>query len=384
MKILLVTYHPLINVNGGTSMYRKLILSFSTTELKWVSTGGYKKRRLIDGLTEYLVTEVNSIFFTDFFQRLLVRFPFNIFYYLYYYFFYPRLIIKTLNDLDLLKFDIVWIEHVKHNVIIANYLIKSGHKVHLSTNDFYSVNSKYFEHNFILKNIFKWNLENAMSQDFISDAMIEYCYEHNYKIKNYIKLWLNQEVSGFNSATLNKDRINILFYGNPHCTKNIREFSKYCTNSKSISLKIFGPSYLRKYVDESNVINVHGFIGFNELVSHIELSNFVYVPYSFDKKDRVVVSTSLPSKLIAALQIGTPIIAHCPPYSSLASLVKKFNLGIVIETLDIPESILDIEFLGSYDSWKVNCRNYYAINLKPDCQIEKFKSHLTYKFLKDD
>ena len=226
MKILLVTYHPLINVNGGTSMYRKLILSFSTTELKWVSTGGYKKRSLIDGLNEYIISEVHSIFFSDFFQRVFVRFPFNIFYYLYYYFFYPRLIIKTLNNLDLSKFDIVWLEHVKHNVIVANNLIKSGHKVHLSNNDFYSVNSKYFERNFILKNIFKWNLENTLSQDFISDSMVEYCYVHNYRIKNYITLWLNQEVSGFNSATLNRDRINILFYGNPHGTKNIREFSK--------------------------------------------------------------------------------------------------------------------------------------------------------------
>ncbi len=383
MKVLLITYHPLLRVNGGTEMYKKIMKSFHADELDWLSTGYHTKRETYDDVTQYLKLEVNSLFFLDYFQRFLTKFPASIFYYFWYYRIYVKRVLKELYKRDLEKYDIIWVEHVKHNIYIAGELIRNGFQVHLSNNDDCSVNATFIENQFFLLDRFRKNLENCRSADFISDAMRKYYESLGLTLRPSIQIWLNEKYIRGNRNKFSSQYINILFYGNPHGLSPMTSFIKFIVSNSNLRLTIYGPAYLSRFISEKNNIFLNSFTDKKTLNSVLHKATFVYVPYSFKNSYKIVVSTSLPSKLIVALQLGVPIIAHCPKYSSLYRLILDYNLGLVIDSKSVGSdflkkinSVTELE----YEGWSHNCRNYYDSHLDPDMQINNFKSLLKLEY----
>jgi hypothetical protein len=56
------------------------------------------------------------------------------------------------------------------------------------------------------------------------------------------------------------------------------------------------------------------------------------LPYSFLPENRILVSTSFPTKTVEMISNAKPMIVYAPTYSSLSMYVKKTGLGVAIDT----------------------------------------------------
>ncbi|MDQ3816832.1 MAG: glycosyltransferase [Acidobacteriota bacterium] len=54
------------------------------------------------------------------------------------------------------------------------------------------------------------------------------------------------------------------------------------------------------------------------------------LPFSFEEKERSVVSTSLPSKIADYLASGVPVLVHAPPYATVTSLASEEGWALVV------------------------------------------------------
>lgn len=89
-----------------------------------------------------------------------------------------------------------------------------------------------------------------------------------------------------------------------------------------------------------------GLIGENVLRDEVTLddipkvlagADIAFLPLSFDAKMRHVVETSFPSKIAEYLAAGLPILAHAPPYSTVARYCREYGCGLVVdEPNDVP------------------------------------------------
>ena len=82
----------------------------------------------------------------------------------------------------------------------------------------------------------------------------------------------------------------------------------------------------------------------------------VFIPYSFEPKVRLMVSTSFPSKLAEAFSGGRPLLVHGPAEASLPRYFSAHNLPLCTSTLgELKTAVRDIELhdrpdlIGSYD-----------------------------------
>jgi glycosyltransferase involved in cell wall biosynthesis len=56
-----------------------------------------------------------------------------------------------------------------------------------------------------------------------------------------------------------------------------------------------------------------------------------FLPLSFDPNMRHVVETSFPSKIAEYLAAGVPILAHAPPYSTVARYCREYDCGLLVD-----------------------------------------------------
>jgi hypothetical protein len=73
----------------------------------------------------------------------------------------------------------------------------------------------------------------------------------------------------------------------------------------------------------------YGQVSDSELAELVHNSLFSFIPYSFDSKDKHMVSTSFPSKLIPSLQYSRQILIYSPEYSTSYQLFSKYNASHV-------------------------------------------------------
>lgn len=81
----------------------------------------------------------------------------------------------------------------------------------------------------------------------------------------------------------------------------------------------FLPTRLQKY---ESIIKYEKINGDENLAKEINRSLFCYIPYSFDKKYKIMVSTSFPSKTLECLSYAKRIVVYGPSY---CSVVKYFE-----------------------------------------------------------
>jgi glycosyltransferase involved in cell wall biosynthesis len=63
----------------------------------------------------------------------------------------------------------------------------------------------------------------------------------------------------------------------------------------------------------------------------LSMADGLLLPFSFDEQERVVVSTSLPTKLADYLASGIPILLHAPPYSSITRLARAEGWAEIVD-----------------------------------------------------
>ena len=71
-----------------------------------------------------------------------------------------------------------------------------------------------------------------------------------------------------------------------------------------------------------------------EIARVLAEADVAFLPFSFEPKARHVVETSFPSKIAEYLAAGLPILAHAPPYSTVAIYCREHGCGLVVDEPD--------------------------------------------------
>lgn len=153
--------------------------------------------------------------------------------------------------------------------------------------------------------------------------------------------------------------INIVFVGSTYCWKEWNAFVKsldkigWKLNDRKVLLHVYGkPNIKSKLYSYRNQIIYHTPIQHNHLINKIAKYDYAYLPYFYDSDKGLVVKTSLPGKLSSYIESQLPIIFHGPAYSTAASLIKKYNLGVVLndrDNIDLPKIMEDLDNVNSYN-----------------------------------
>jgi glycosyltransferase involved in cell wall biosynthesis len=73
------------------------------------------------------------------------------------------------------------------------------------------------------------------------------------------------------------------------------------------------------------------------------------LPFSFDPRERAVVSTSLPSKTADYLASGVPVLVHAPPYTTIARLARDEGWAEIVDEPCIEHLTLALGRLATDD-----------------------------------
>ncbi len=340
---LLITYHPMIAINGGTMMYNTILSKIiNKDKLFWIGTGASTNQCPIfitKNKIDYKI--VSSFIFHKYWLRIFTKIPFVIFHYLVLYLLYtPYTFFKILKIINQQDVKLVWSETFKQTYILA-FLIKIFTKcsLHLSINDHFTAHSTILESKF-LELFFKKLINMASSFDFISDGMVEY-YKSKYGLSSeyYMVLWIGPDIASKSVDILNNEIKNIVFYGSIH---GFDTFYKFCdaieklnmTKNKKISLHIFSEFNYKYFEKKYTFIKYKGSLPNNALVEEILNYDLVYIPMFFDKKYEIVSHTSISSKMILAINAGLPVFSHAPKNSANSIFVEKYNLGITCDHIN--------------------------------------------------
>lgn len=356
-NVLLITYHPLTNINGGTVMYKNLIENFPSKNLHWIGTGAFLQKApdFIYNSTKYHRI-IRSYIYSKYWIRIFSKFPFNIFNTLLIYFFYtPRAVLIILYTIKKNKINYIWFETFRQTYLMAFILIKLLNlKVHLSFNDHYSAHCKWPESNF-LKLLCKKLLASNSSFDFISKGMLEYFKSnYNFSSNRYLLLWTGNSNIRNSKATINKEVSKIIFYGSIHGLDVFYSFCEFISSQgnseKKITLDIYSEFDYSFISNKYSNVNYLGKVSQEELSKIILKYDLVYVPIYFELRNNIVAKTSLSSKMLLAINCGVPIFSHGPDYSANTIFLKEHNLGITCPSLDLKVINEKINFIKKFEN----------------------------------
>ena len=390
-RILLLTYHPLLAINGGTFTYKAIIEQFRREELIWVGTGAAstKSPEWMSGYKTYIFPLF--IFRTNW-LRIFTKPPFYLVHYLLLYLYYaPNVCLKIIKIIRSEEVSLVWIEGVKQTFIIGRMLSKlTKIPIHLSLNDDYSAQTTAIERFFFLKTPFQYLLNNSKSIDFISEGMAEYYKDrYGYSKSNYKIIWIGNKIERLPEPVINRELRRIILFGNIHGIDAVHSFCKAIqllrNQGRSICLDIYSGANYSFLENQYKNVGYKGKVSVSELKSIIQKYDLVYVPLFFSKKGRVVATTSLPSKMILALQCQIPILAHGPCYASNIQFVKKHSVGSCITTnipKEIAEELIKIGY-GDRLSSSNNERIIYFEEYDTEKRVREFIEYLRISAVND-
>lgn len=366
-NVMLITYHPLNNLNGGTVMYKTLIENFPSKKLFWIGTGAFLQKEpefIRENCKNNLI--IRSFIFSKNWIRVFSRFPFNIINTLVLYFFYtPRATLMILYTIKKNKIKHVWIETFRQTYLIAYFLSKfTDVKVHFSFNDHYSAHCRWPETKILKKLCQKVVLSSKASFDFISRGMLDYFKEHyNFVSNKYIFLWIGDSNEVAKKAIINKEVKKIIFYGSIHGLDVFYSFCEYIVSQENkIVLDIYSGFDYSFISNKFENVNFCGRLSQEELNEKIFDYDLVYVPIYFDVKNNVVMQTSLSSKMILAINSGIPIFSHAPANSANTIFIEEHNLGFSCISMQLDDIILAMNRAKDFDN-RVNiskCANQFS------------------------
>jgi|GEM_PF-2114313 len=354
-NIMLVTYHPLNDLNGGTVMYKTLIENFPSKNLFWIGTGAFLQKTpefIKQNCKDSLI--VRSFIFSKNWIRVFSRFPFNIINTLFIYFFYaPRATIIVLYNIKKNNIKHVWFESFRQTYLIAYFLLKfTNVKVHLSFNDHYSAHCRWPETKILKKLCQKIVSSQKTSFDFISRGMLDYFIEHyNFISSKFIFLWVGNSDEVVKKAEINQVVKKIIFYGSIHGLDVFYSFCEFIASQENnIVLDIYSGFDYSFISNRYKNVNFCGQLSQKELGKKILDYDLAYVPIYFDEKNKTVMQTSLSSKMILAINSGIPIFSHAPSNSANSIFISEFNLGFLCPSLQLEKIASTMGLANNFDN----------------------------------
>ena len=129
--------------------------------------------------------------------------------------------------------------------------------------------------------------------------------------------------------------LSLMFAGNLRFKTELLEALEIIQQGGSeYTLHLYSSSLLTK----TGVVN-HGFVAQKVLEEAADSMDFGIVTLGKSSRDRLVSSTSFPSKSFQYLRSGLPLLVVAPSDSALIRVVEKYHLGLVLT-----ESNLNVEF----------------------------------------
>jgi glycosyltransferase involved in cell wall biosynthesis len=71
-----------------------------------------------------------------------------------------------------------------------------------------------------------------------------------------------------------------------------------------------------------------------EMPRVLRQADILFLPFSFEAKQKHIVQTSFPTKMAEYLASGVPILVHAPAYASISRYCCEHQVGIVVDAPD--------------------------------------------------
>jgi hypothetical protein len=258
--------------------------------------------------------------------------------------------------------DKLWV-YASHSTISTLFFLLKIIKIkyHLSIQDDYKTHLPIYESR-VLKEKFKFIIENADSIDFISNSM-ESHYRKVYNITSRTMIFYISNISHHSKLPKIKSSITKIGYaGNIWCGASFIPLLKALEECSSmynikINLLIFTQNMPRKLFNNySDFVEFKGFKSYELLLNELQNCDLLYLPMSFNQKDRDLNVTSFPSKILTYLNSAIPILNHSPADSATNDFIMDNNVGFSINSEDKDDFVR----LILSDNYKN--RRYYSEN----------------------
>ena len=192
----------------------------------------------------------------------------------------------------------------------------------------------------IFKNIFKnillfldkFLLKNAKKVHVISDGMLDYLSKSRNICKSKFELIYNWSDLDFSEhhEIVNK-KYDFVYLGNMGLLSGVKELVSSFVNENSISICFGGGGLYKNLVIEKSKNNSN--INFTEVLKGKEISFLKKGRYAVLPAASGVENFSIPSKAIAYLGSGLPIVSNLPSNNDLMKILKIYNCVIQLNSI---------------------------------------------------
>lgn len=202
-----------------------------------------------------------------------------------------------------------------------------------------------------IRSILRWNKLNIQICYAITDGLAQEFY-NRYQLKcKTLPLIVPDTRTPEISAGSEVNGTYIFYLGsiNHLYAKGIRELIKCVEQLRSatgIDVKIYlasCPLQFSRFIDSKpDFVTVKKLPSDTQVEGYVREANVCYMPYSFNPKDRQMVQSSFPSKLLQYLNNAKNIIVCAPEYSTAYRLFEEQRIGSVCTEETLYETLLHI------------------------------------------
>lgn len=341
-RTLLVLPSNLKISHGGTIMIKSL-LTYISSEHIYLAITGTNSDYIPPWLRHYKSLIMRSKIFSPIWlklsRRLRLGFLNGILIYYIYPHIYKKILAKYIRINDISQ---IWIIGSRHTYMLAyNLLNTTSTPIHLSIYDDITGNMIPGEYR-LIKNKYAEILSRANSLDVISTYLASHLKKYYGVDRSDIGIfWIGPVNYLTPKAEVRERPCRIVFAGNIWSPHEILQFSscveRYCELEEAIEFSIYSYWDYTELFKKNKYVKCMGYIHESEIITEMQKHDYVYVPMSFKDSHKTISSTSLPSKIITALQAGVPILAHGPDYATNVKFTAINEIGYSINSIEIEE-----------------------------------------------
>jgi glycosyltransferase involved in cell wall biosynthesis len=225
--------------------------------------------------------------------------------------------------------------------------------------------------------LFQKILNRAKSIDVISERM-KNDYQKKYDVNSIVITRCIDDNFPTNSK-INSQTINVLMAGFGNASspwpKPIITAIEALNVNQNFQLKLFDPK-LKHF--ENEFIKVFDLLDENQFNVFLQTTNLGYACDDLNPEKVKFAQLSLPTKIITYIGAQIPFVYHGPKDSTVADLLTKYPVGIIVETNN-PKDLQDafLALLANYSFYQENCKLATKTLFSKNVMQDKFYATLT-------
>jgi glycosyltransferase involved in cell wall biosynthesis len=256
--------------------------------------------------------------------------------------------------------DIVWVDAVNEGLLVGHALLKMGAKhLHVSVHDDPTgLAIKSHRYRFLapaIERVARALFQRTHTIDTASEPLQAY-YRQRFAVDSvYVYRYLDKPCTA-TAPPQDRSIIRIGHVGSAYSVPEVKALLgalRAIENADGVRFKVmtFGrsPFFESAAADFPGLVEAAGDVPEDRAVRELQQCRFVYSMYPFEGRYRIFRRTSQPTKMSTYLMAGRPILAHCPPDSSIVAMMTQFRLGVCVASVEQSElakgvrSVLDFE-----------------------------------------